>query len=288
MIGFVLFKQQQTIEQQNAAIAYQTAQKEAAQAEINSKIQEEKLLSQDNDGDGLNLREEQLRGTSDYNSDTDGDSVPDKYDEHPLGGDRNIVKYLKWDYITPWTWELDIKADVITYYEQKPRPTWHGDYSYYSEFIETNDPGIKRLASGLRSTINEYGQQWDYYNQVMFVVSMVQQMHYASDILVGFDDYTKFPMQTLNDGTGDCEDMSILTAAILKELNFDVKLIFLSIPDGRTHVAIGVWGIDNYPGTYWSKDNRKYFYIETTNLGWDFGEYPTEFSGSTGRLIDIK
>lgn len=263
--------------------------RKSKELELLSKEDLERAMNTDNDGDGLTYRQELELGTSDFNPDSDGDSVPDKYDEHPTGGGRMIVKYLEWDYTTHWTWELNIPLDVVTFYEKVPRPTWQGSYSYYSEFIDFNDKGIERLANGLKDAIDKYGKQygWDYYDQVMFVVRMVQQLRYASDILVGFDDYTKYPMQTLNDGTGDCEDMAILTAAILKKIGYDVKLIFLNIPDGRTHLAVGVWGHDTYPGTYFPKDNKKYFYIETTATGWDFGEFPTVWNGSTGILIDV-
>jgi hypothetical protein len=283
IIGGYFFYNQQILLQQKEQ------QKQITQQELNTERENQRILNEDKDRDGLTYSEEQKLGTSDNNPDTDNDAVPDKYDEHPTGGGRMVVKYLEWDYTTHWTWELNIPSDVITYYEQVSRPTWQGSHSYYSEFIDFNDKGIERLANGLKDSIDKYSEQygWDYYDKVMYAVRMVQQLHYASDILVGFDDYTKYPMQTLNDGTGDCEDMAILTTAILNKLGYDVKLIFLNIPDGQTHLAVGVWGHDTYTGTYWSKDNRKYFYIETTAPGWDFGEFPTQWSGSTAILVDV-
>jgi hypothetical protein len=274
-MGYYIYNQQQVISQQRQ--------------EIEAEVERQRILNEDKDNDGLTLREELELGTSDTNPDSDGDSVPDKYDAHPTGGGRMAVKYLEWDYGGHWTWELTIPSDVITYYEQIPRPTWKGSHLYYSEFIDFNDRGIERLANGLQECIDNYGSQhgWDYYDNVTFVVSMVQHLHYSQDILVGFDDYTKYPMQTLNDETGDCEDFAILSAAILDRLGYDVKLIFVYIPDGRTHLAIAVWGHDTYPGTYWTENNKKYFYIETTAPGWDIGEFPDEFQGSTGLLIDV-
>lgn len=295
-IGYFAYHQQKIIKEQKEEIETQRSEKEAAQAEAQKKQQEieaekerQRILNQDKDNDGLTLREEQNLGTSDNNPDTDGDSVPDKYDEHPVGGGRMVVKYLAWDYGGTWTWELNIPSDVINYYEQVPRPIWKGSHSYYSEFIDFNDKGIERLANGLKTSIDAHSEHygWDYYDHVMYVVSLVQHLHYASDILVGFDDYTKYPMQTFNDGTGDCEDMAILTAAILDRLGYDVKLIFLNIPDGRKHLAVGVWGHDTYPGTYWIENNKKYFYIETTATGWDFGKFPMQWVGSTATLIDV-
>ncbi len=259
--------------------------------ELNEKdsiLEQEKLLNEDKDGDGLTLREERSLMTFDTNIDSDGDSVPDKYDEHPMTGGRMIVKHLEWDYSGKhWTYDLPIPSDVITYYEQKPRPRWASDYSYFSEFIDVNDKGVEILASGLQDFIDQYSEiyKWDYYDKVMFVVSMVRQLHYISDVYVGFDEFTKFPMQTLNDGTGDCEDMAILSAAILKKLNYDVKLLYLDIPDRMNHVAIAVLG--DISGTYFERDNKKYFYVETI-AKYNFGEFPSQWVGGEGILIDLK
>lgn len=256
-------------------------------------IEEEKtnqqVMNEDKDIDGLTYQEEIKLGTSDNDSDSDDDGVPDKYDEHPTGGGRNTVKYLQWSYLEDWNWELTIPADVISYYEQI-RPTWQGDYSkYYSEFIDSKDVGIQQMALGLKNIIDKKKNQWTYYDEVMFIVRLVQALHYSSDELVGFDDYPKYPMQTINDGTGDCEDMAILAAALLKELNYDVILIKLSnIPGSSSnHLAIGVLGTYIDKGTYIEKNGKPYFYIETTSSR-KFGEFPEQFKGCTFELIDIQ
>ena len=252
-------------------------------------LEQERILDEDKDGDGLSLRQEKKLRTFDTMIDSDSDGISDKYDEHPAGGGRMIVKYLDWYYANKhWTLELSIPSDVITYYEQVPRPRWRGDYSYFSEFIDFNDKGIEKLTYELKSLIDQYGDEydWDYYDKIMFVMGMVRQIHYASDILVGFDQFTKFPMQTLNDGTGDCEDIAILAAAILKEMDYDVKLVFLDIPDGENHVAIAVFG-EEYTGVYFEKDDKKYYYIETIMSGYGFGEFPSLWSGGNVILIDI-
>ena len=138
----------------------------------------------------------------------------------------------------------------------------------------------------MENFIDEETFEWDYYDKIMFVVSMVQQLHYTSDILVGFDQFTKFPMQTLNDGTGDCEDFAVLAAAILKNMGYDVKLVFLDILNGENHVAIAVFGQD-YTGTYFEREGKKYFYIETITSGYGFGEFPSRWKGGNAILIDV-
>ena len=47
-----------------------------------------------------------------------------------------------------------------------------------------------------------------------FVISFVQDLPYTSDdVTTGFDEYPRFPYETLYDNGGDCEDTSILASA---------------------------------------------------------------------------
>ncbi len=277
---FIFDNQSQIIKVQSYVIKNQNFEME----EKENLLEEERKLDEDRDGDGLTLRQEKKLRTFDTMIDSDQDGVNDKYDEHPSGGGRMIVKHIEWGYSGKlWSLEIGIPSDVISYYEQIPRPRWEGNFSYYSEFIDPNDKGIEKLTGELKNFIDE---KWDYYDKVMFVASMVQQMHYTSDNLVGFDEFSKFPMQTLNDGTGDCEDFAILAAAILKKMNYDVKFLFLEIPDNENHMAIAVLGEDNYAGTYFIQDGKKYFYVETI-ARYSFGEYPSRWVDGKALLIDI-
>ncbi len=287
--GFYIFVQQQTMEQQSMSNwkAQNRAKKKKKAAQRKTKEMQEDI-----DKDGLTKAEEKKLGTSDYSMDTDRDGVPDKYDIVPKGKGRNVVKYLSWTYKTPWKWEVTIPIDVISYYEKVKRPKWRGNYSYFAKFIDANDTGIQKLAEGLAGAIQTKENKkrpWTYYEEVMFVVRMVQSLRYTDDKLTGFDDYTKYPMQTINDGTGDCEDMAILAAAILHKLEYDVKLVYLDpLNSNVAHLAIAVQG-ENVKGTYWTKNGKKYYYIETTSNEFKFGELPEEWSRDDVKftLVDV-
>jgi len=82
----------------------------------------------------------------------------------------------------------------------------------------------------------------------------------------------KEALETLVDEGGDCEDTSILAAALLDALNYDVILV---APPG--HMAVGV-NIDTY-GTYYEYEGEAYFYLETTGEGWEIGERPENYKG---------
>lgn len=290
-VGALLyFAYQEDLKAETAKSQDVASQAKKKEKEIRKKV---KKLGKDLDKDGLTKAEEDKLGTSDFSRDTDKDGVPDKYDIVPTKKGRNVVKFIQWQYQTPWKWEIGIPIDVLTYYEKVKRPLWVGDYSYFSKFIEPNDSGIQKLSSGLKEAIDKQKKSpkpWSYYQEIMFVVKMVQNLRYTDDKLTGFDDYAKYPMQTISDGTGDCEDLAILAAALLHKMKFDVKLVHLDRKDSKiAHLGIAVWGDNNNKGTYWTKGGKRYFYVETTDKEFEFGEMPEEWQGDNVkvRIIDI-
>jgi hypothetical protein len=91
----------------------------------------------------------------------------------------------------------------------------------------------------------------------------------------------RFPIETLVDYGGDCEDTSILFATIVIILNYEA--IFISPP---SHYAVGVWGT-NLQGTYWTYNSKNYYYCETTGNNFRIGELPSEFRDLSANLYSI-
>jgi hypothetical protein len=78
------------------------------------------------------------------------------------------------------------------------------------------------------------------------------------------------------EGTGDCEDVAILCAAIISRLGFQVVLILYPQP---AHLGFGVAGAEKLKGDYIYDPNtsRHYFYGEATSTGWHLGQIPKTY-----------
>jgi hypothetical protein len=119
-------------------------------------------------------------------------------------------------------------------------------------------------------------------NKTDLVVSFIQSMEYFLDAeSKGLNEYPRFPVETLVDGGGDCEDTGILMASMLDAMGYNVSLIFL--PD---HLAVGVEV--NATGTHWVYDNVTYYYLETTAPGWEEGDVPPEHDPEEATIYPIE
>lgn len=109
-------------------------------------------------------------------------------------------------------------------------------------------------------------------NDYRNVVAFVQAIQYTTDLDPASSqktDYWQYPIETLADGNGDCEDHAILAAALLKEMGYDVALVLLDDPT-KGHAAVAI-ACDNCNGYYYSLDGKKYYFLETTAYGSPLG-----------------
>ncbi|MCQ2303595.1 MAG: hypothetical protein MJZ97_01195 [Bacteroidales bacterium] len=137
----------------------------------------------------------------------------------------------------------------------------------------------------LVKNFREAGQKSGYsdYDNVYNVVAFVQSLDYVTDLKSkGEKEYVRYPVETLVDGVGDCEDTSILMAAILREMGYGVVL--LSLPN---HLALGVKGDNTIEGSYYLYDNERYYYLETTDKGWKLGDVPKRYANSTAKVLPL-
>lgn len=167
-----------------------------------------------------------------------------------------------------------------------------GLYQYYQERAHQSDDMVKFVLSdydrscirSLVSSFREGGDNAGYSDRDNMgnVISFVQSLRYVSDkVSKGELDYVRFPVETIVDGVGDCEDMAILAAAILHEMGYNVLLV--NLPD---HLALAV-ECDDCDGVYYRYGERQYYYLEVTNVGWAIGQIPNEYRNSKAKLSPL-
>ncbi len=240
--------------------------------QLSEKEAEEKRMNTDNDSDGLTYRMELERGTSDWSVDSDGDGINDKEDSHPAGGGRYLPQSYTWSFEgRPWSWTYSIHDDWFQYYKNKPRsPTG-------SIYVTYQDDAIKAIAKELKKAAESNN-----YHVTSFVLSFIQGLSYVLDYNTGYDELHKYPVETLVESNGDCEDTAYFAAAIIRAMDIDVLLVLLP-----GHITIGIWTDSNQSGTYYELNGRRYYYFETTAEGWKLGDIPAEFRYTPATLIKI-
>jgi hypothetical protein len=143
-----------------------------------------------------------------------------------------------------------------------------------------DDPYMRDL-TGL---LNKFARQYNMTRReiINFVVTFVQHLPYTSDnVTTPYDEYPRFPLETLIEKGGDCEDTAILAATLLKEMGFDSLLVLLP-----RHMALAV-ACDDCSGTHYEVNNRRYYYVETTGTGWEIGQLPPQMEGYAARLLPL-
>jgi hypothetical protein len=178
--------------------------------------------------------------------------------------------------------KIKIRRDVYDEFLKRQRV----DYSLWANEYVTNGivPEIKMLAY----EIMKCGKPKNNFEEVDLVLSLTQQIikyendadYYPNAIRQG--EYPKYPIESLVEQTGDCEDSAILCAALLKSMGYECALIF--IPG---HCALGVGGIDGLDGVYIEHNKHRYFYCETTGEGWQIGILPNGCSVSDATVQPI-
>ena len=193
--------------------------------------------------------------------------------------ERISVSY-KWFYKTDWTWETQIPRALYENYKQLPRrPTTN--YSVYVTH-PSDDVYLDLLVKEIKRAAREAGYTAD--ETVEFAATFVQSLPYTVDsVTTSYDEYPRYPVETLVDNGGDCEDTSILLAAIVDRLGYGVVLIMLP-----QHVAVGIASEGRLDGTYYSYSGREYYYMETTGEGYKIGEIPEVYRSAKASVYPMQ
>lgn len=180
---------------------------------------------------------------------------------------------------TEWKWSFSADKRLYDYYRYE-RIHVSDDYNRYV-FSDYDRKCIENIVAAFRDAGQTagYSDSDNVYNAVCFV----QSLNYVSDKKSrGEEDYVRYPVETLIDKEGDCEDMVVLLAAILDEMGYGI--VFLQFPE---HMALGIYCNDDFEGVYYPYGGRRYYYLETTAKNWKIGAVPDEFKGKSPVILPL-
>jgi hypothetical protein len=152
------------------------------------------------------------------------------------------------------------------------------DYNYLQEahlwVVESSTQDIWNVMEKIRKL--NASDKYDYLAQINNFLAFIHQFAYKYDEeTTQYEEYARFPIETLMEEVGDCECVSILLASLLYNGGYDVVLLN---PPG--HVAVGVSVPPLFPepenGWFITFQGKKYFYCEATGQGWQMGTLPDD------------
>lgn len=275
----------------------------------------------DSDNDGLSDVEEDRLGTNKNKYDTDGDNVPDGYDDHPLEVGVKINKVIKLHnkYGNEFGVTLNIPMDYYTYLKTKKSHDMGSNLENISSFVTPLDPYIIELRNKINILNEELRQKsWDTkgFNDINYIVAtdetqILEINYYSPDINTGYDEYPKYPIETIIDGSGDCEDLAFLGASLKVSRIENTKyepIDILGIKGNKptvaliiypSHVAIGYAYNEEYQFNhevevlkeigenlrFYNFNGKKFIYIEPTNS--HILNIPDELWSEKAKIVEL-
>jgi len=142
--------------------------------------------------------------------------------------------------------QTEAKASVAAIVNHRNGMTWDDDRKAAS-FVTTNDPAVLRL-SKLAASLSRSGDYQSFDLAFREALGIFEAMrlyglryvvdpntpHAKYEVDEASVDYLQFPGQTLEFRSGDCDDLSILTAALLEAAGMETA--FITVP-GHIYVA---------------------------------------------------
>lgn len=196
---------------------------------------------------------------------TNNDNNIPSSDTHVYNWTHQGINYLT---------NFSISKEDYQFYKDQKRTWCCNDWKKY---ITPYDPTIVQIANKIK---NDFPNDTE---KAIINFAESAKFQYDKDYN-GEDNYPKYPIETVIDGRGDCEDLAFLTAALLK--NLDIKTVLLYY---KQHVAIGIECKNNCTGTYYTYNNTKYYFLETTAGAdvWTIGQANQKYIDETPKIEEI-
>ena len=216
---------------------------------------------------------ETLDGSLDGLNENDDARIFIKIETYNFG----YLKIYNWEF-NGLNYQINYNFDPTIYSFYKNQPHTIREYEDYISFVTKEEKSIIEIGLKLRDISQE--KNFDSLTEVNFVMSFAQSLKYSEDnVTSGVGEYPRYPIETLIDQTGDCEDTSALLISLLESLGYESAMILIPEAwDGYGHAAVGVSvngasGV-NYILNEGQNNEISYYYAETTAPGWKLGEFP--------------
>lgn len=181
---------------------------------------------------------------------------------------------------------LNINTELYNYYRNEREHQFYR-YHFNGSVMPPNYYGFmlsERDRMVIRALAHEFSDNVETETErIALALSFVQSLSYAFDVdSKGEEEYVRYPIETLVDGCGDCEDKVSLLAALLYEM--DADFVLLMLPD---HMAIGVHCDGVRADRYILFRGKKYYYLETTMSEWRMGQIPEDYESAEMEVVPV-
>jgi PKD repeat protein len=183
----------------------------------------------------------------------------------------SLVRHFQWDYATRhFNWTVSIPSAL--YYEYRARRRGDWDQRDYDDYVldPLDDEYLESLVNWIQAEVGT-----DFYDTVECAFNFVQ-----AAITYSYDprwyEYPRYPIETLVDETGDCEDTAILYASLVRTLGAGAMLVAVDTNHDGTvdHMITLVPVSQAYADTvtcthgctssFWTYGSQLYAFAETT------------------------
>jgi hypothetical protein len=232
---------------------------------------------------------------------------PSKADEAEVEEVAKNTLSLQWSYnLDPLSVEQPVRffarvnysTERYAEYQQKEHlDNWPKALRNY--ILQGLCPEITDLANQIKAACSL--KNFTTFHVVSSVMALQQSFKYVYDMdSKGFEEYIRYPLETLVDREGDCDCHSICSAALLYSMGYEVVLLRIMFPEGDGHLALAVEGAEGIPGNFFELSGKRYYYCEVTppdsnavlpsgnnTLKFKVGEMP-EMPGANITVVPVK
>lgn len=197
---------------------------------------------------------------------------PDDSTDDPTNLGQLIDRQYNWTHAGR-AYSLTMQLDADAYADARNVSRGTTTLSSYAGYLAPDCPAVLGLADSIEALDGD---------PALMALSFVRSLDYRTDLAAhGVEEYPAYPIETLVNGYGDCEDLAALYVSVMHALGRDAALLaILDTPIGG-HMAAGIAG--PYRGHCVTHGGIVYYYAETTS-SMDIGIVPPSLAWDPAKV----